>query len=90
MTAPSSVSRPSSLAVPPNTDEVLSASSRIAQEMDEVISEASWTALAKEKGRDWWSIDLEGEVEELEVECPWTTTKGDSMDPEGKMNHQSD
>ena len=36
----------------PNTDEAMSASSRIAQEMDEVISEASWTTQAKEKERD--------------------------------------
>ena len=26
-----------------------------------------WTALTKGKERDWWSIDLEGEVEKLEV-----------------------
>ena len=74
----------------PNTDEAMSASSRMAQEVDEAISEASWTALAKEKARDWWSIDLEGDVEELEVGCPWTVTKGDSMDPEGEMNNNSD
>ena len=29
-------------------------------------------------------------MEELEVECSWTVAKGDSMDPEGEMNHQSD
>ena len=46
--------------------------------------------LAKENERDWWSIDLEGGVEGLGVGCPWTVTKGDSMDPEGEMNHQSD
>ena len=67
----------------PNTDEAVSASSRMAQKMEEAKSEASWTALAKDKARDWWSIDLEGEVEEPEVGCPWTVTKGDSMDPEG-------
>ena len=53
------------------------------------MSEASWTAPAKEKGRYWWSIDLEGEVEELEVGCSWTATKSDSMDPEREVNHQS-
>ena len=62
----------------------MQASSRIAQGMDEAMSEASCTALAKEKERDWWSIDLESEVEELEVGCPWTVTKGDSMDPGGR------
>ena len=74
----------------PKADEAMSASSTMAQEMDEAILEASWTALAKENGRDWWSIDLEGEVEELEVGCPWTISKSDSMDSEGEMNHQSD
>ena len=53
----------------------MQASSKIAQGMDEAMSEASCTALAKEKERDWWSIDLESEVEELEVGCPWTVTK---------------
>ena len=74
----------------PNIDEAMSASSRVAQGMEEAKSEASWTAQAKEKGRGWSSIDLEGEVEELGAGCPWTVTKGDSMDPEGEMNHQSD
>ena len=77
-----------SSSLPPNTDEAMSASSRMAQEMEDAKSETSWTAVAKEKERDWWNIDLEGEVEELEVGCPWTVTKGDSMDPEGEMSHQ--
>ena len=58
--------------------------------MEDGKSKASWTALPKEKERDWWSIDLEGEVEELEAGCPRRVTKGESMDPEGEMNHQSD
>ena len=74
----------------PNTVEAMSASSRMAQEVDKAISEESWTALAKGKERDWWSIDLEGEVKELEVGGPWTLTEGNSMDPEGEMNHQPD
>ena len=49
----------------------MSASSRMAQEVDEARSESFWTALAKEKERDWWSVDLEGEVEKLEVSDPW-------------------
>ena len=56
-----------SLSLAPNSDEAMSASSRMAQEMEKAKSEASWTALAKEKERDRWSIDLEGEVEELEI-----------------------
>ena len=39
----------------------MSASSRMEQEVDEAMSESSWTALAKEKEVDLWSIDLEGE-----------------------------
>ena len=35
----------------PNIDEAMSASSRISQEIEEAKSEASWTVLAKEKGK---------------------------------------
>ena len=35
-------------------------------EVEKAISEELWTALAKDKERDQWSIDLGGEVEELE------------------------
>ena len=71
-----------------HTDEAMSASSRMAQEVDEAMSESSWTALAMEKGRDWWSIDLEGEVEKLEVSGPWSGTKGDSVEPKGRDGPQ--
>ena len=37
---------------PPNTDEAMSASSRMALEVDKAISEESWTALPKEQERD--------------------------------------
>ena len=73
-----------------HTDEAMSASSRMAQEVDEAMSESSWTALAKWKERDWWSIDLEGEVQKVEVICPWSGTKGDSVEPKGEMGHKSD
>ena len=59
-----------------------------AQDVDEAKSESSWTALAKRKERDCWSIDLEGEVEKLEVSGPWSETKGNSVDPKGKMGHK--
>ena len=68
----------------------MSASSRMAQEVDEVTSESSWTALAKGKERDLWSIDLEGEVEKLEVSSPWFWTKGDSVEPKMETGHKSD
>ena len=71
----------SSLAL--DTDEAKSASSKMAQDADEAMSESSWTALAKENERDWWSIDLEGEVEKLEVVGPWSGTEGGSVDPKG-------
>ena len=42
-----------------------SCSPSVAQETDDAMSESSWTALAKGKERDWWSVDLEGEMEKL-------------------------
>ena len=68
----------------------MSASSRMAPEVDEAMSKSSWTALAKGKERYWWSIDLEGEVEKLEVRGPWSVTKGDSVDPKGEVGRRSD
>ena len=67
----------------------MSVFSNMAQDADEAMSESSWTALAKGKERDWWSIDLEGEVEKLEVIGPCSVTEGDSMDPKGKVGHRS-
>ena len=58
----------------------MSAFSRGVQEVDEAMSESSWTALAEGKARDWWSIDMEGEVEKLEVRGPWSVTERDSVD----------
>ena len=40
----------------------------LAQDAGDAMSSASWTFLAKWKERDWWSVDLEGEMEKLEVE----------------------
>ena len=68
----------------------MSASSRVAKEVDEAMSASSWTALANVKERDWWSIDLEGEVEKLEVSGPWSGTTVDSVEPKGEMGHKSD
>ena len=72
----------------PNTDEAMSASSRMALQVDKAISEESWTAFAIEKERDYWcSTDLAGEVEELEVGGPWTLPEGNSMDPDEEVYH---
>ena len=48
----------------------MSASCKEAQDADDAMSESSWTALAKEKDREWWSTDLEGEMEKLGVAGP--------------------
>ena len=45
------------------------------------MSESSWIALGKGKERDWWSIDLEGEIEKLEVIGLLSRTEGRSVDP---------
>ena len=50
-----------------DTDEAMSASSQMEKDADEAMSESSWTAQAKGKERDWWSIDREGDMEKLEV-----------------------
>ena len=55
--------------------------SRMGKDAVEALSESSWTALAKSKERGWWSIDLEGEMEKLEVIGPWSRTEGGSLDP---------
>ena len=72
-----------------HTDEAMSASSKMAPEVDEAMSESSWTALANWKERNWWSIDLEGEVQKVEVSGPWSGTKGGSVEPKGEMGHKS-
>ena len=66
-----------------------SCSPSAAQETDDAMSESSWTALAKEKERDWWSVDLEGEMEKLEVVGLLSGAEGGSVDPVRKMGHWS-
>ena len=41
------------------------------------------------KERDWWSVDLEGEMEELEVEGSFSVAEGGSIDPDWKADHWS-
>ena len=79
MDNPSFRSCSSSLAL--DTDEAMSASSRIAQDADDVMSESSWTTLAKGRVRDWWSIDLECEMEKLD--------EGGSVDPKRRLGHRA-
>ena len=72
-----------------DTDEAVSAFSKMPKEVEEVMSESSWTVLAEGKERDWWSIDLKGDMEKLEVVGPWSGAEGGSVDPKGKMSHRS-
>ena len=72
-----------------DTDEATSASSWVARDADDAMSEPSWTALTKRKERDWWGIDLEGEMAKLEVVCPWSGTECGSVNPKGKIGHWS-
>ena len=71
-----------------DTDEAMSASSKMAQDAEDAMSVSSWTAVAKGKERGWWSIDLEGEMEKLEVVGPCSGTEGGSVDPKWKMGHR--
>ena len=41
------------------------------------------------KERDWWSADLDGEMEKLEIEGTFPFTEGGSMDPERKADQWS-
>ena len=66
-----------------------SCSHSLAHDTDEAVSAFSWTSPAKWKERDWWSADLEGGMEKLEVEGGFSGTEGGSMDPKGKVGHRS-
>ena len=70
-------------------DEAVSAASKMAKDAEEATSESPLTVLAKGKEKSWWSIDLEGEMEKLEVVGLWSGTEGGSLDPKGKMGHRS-
>ena len=66
-----------------------SCSPSVAQDADVAVSASSWTSLAKWKERDWWSVDLEGDMEKLEVEGFLSGTVGGSVDPKKEMGHWS-
>ena len=69
------------------TDEAMSASSWVPQDADDATSEASWTAMVEVKERDWWSVNLEGEMEKLEVAGPWSGQREDG--PTGQLGQKS-
>ena len=66
-----------------------SCSPSLAQDADKAMSASSWTFSAKWKERDWWSADLEGEMEKLEVEGGFSGTEGGSVDPKGKVGQSA-
>ena len=39
------------------------------------------------KERDWWSADVEGEMEKLEAEGSFSVAEGGSTDPKRKADH---
>ena len=73
----------------PDSSSFGSGSPSLAQDADEAMSAFSRTSSAKWKERDWWSADLEGEVEKLEVEGVFSGTEGGSVDPEGKVGQSA-
>ena len=54
--------------------------------VDEAISASSRKSPFLVKEEDWWSADMEGEEEKLEVEGSFYVTEGGSMDPERKAD----
>ena len=66
-----------------------SCSSSLAHDTDEAMSTSSRKSPSMRKERDWWSVDLEGGMEKLEVVGHLSRTEGGSVDPKGKMGHWS-
>ena len=66
-----------------------SCSPSLAHDVDEAMSTPSRKSPSMVKDRDWWSADLEGEVEKLEVEGSFSVTEGGFMDTERKADHWS-
>ena len=61
----------------------------MAYDVDEAISTSSRKSLSMEKERDWWSADLEDEMQKLEVEGSFSDAEGDPLDPERKADQRS-
>ena len=59
----------------------------LAHDVDEAMSTFSRKSRSMEKERDWWSADLEDEMEKLEVEGTFSVAEGRSMDPKRKADH---
>ena len=60
----------------------------MAQDADDAMSESSWTSPVKGNERDWWSVDLEGDTEKLEVEGLLPGTEGDPWILKGRRTHR--
>ena len=65
-------------------EEVSSESSKKMKDMDEITSEASWTAVTKGKEKEAWSLEPEGEAEKPGAMGPRSEVKGISLNPEGE------
>ena len=78
----------SGFAVATDGSSFCSCSPSMANDADEAMSTSSRKSLHG-KERDWWSADLEGELEKLEVEGNFSVAEGGSMDPERKADHWS-
>ena len=61
----------------------------VAPGVDEEVSTPSRRSTSLGKERDWWSADLEGEMEELAVEGSFSVARSGSKHPDGKADHWS-
>ena len=57
------------------------------KDMDETTSEASWTAVTKEKEKEVWSLEPESEAEKPEAIGLGSGVKGVSVNPDGESRH---
>ena len=69
-------------------EEVVSDSWRTMQEREETMSEASWIAMTKGKGKETWRLEPEGEAERQEATVPWNVAEGFSVNPQGEGRHE--
>ena len=69
-------------------EEVSSESSKRMKDVDETTTEASWTAVAKGKGKEVWSLEPEGEAEKPEGIGLGSEVNGVSVNPEGESRHR--
>ena len=69
-------------------EEMSSETSRRMQDKEETMSEASWTAVTKRKGKEWWRLEPGGETETPKVTVLWNESEGVSVNPEFESHHE--